>query len=185
MDQYARSVAALQNTCQWGLLRNGLDVLIDMTRLQVRLEMNPSIADFSLLNLLGIPGRPDLELLQQVCTFHVTYALKASNKTPFTVYALFWQNERLKFAIMTANLRNTLWSDLMKKITYRACTVKCYEPFIYSWPNVAFIQGDPHYVELMKHAKLRNFLEKTTDFVVAKTIHGDGVDVLMDAGGPT
>ena len=45
MDQYARSVAALQNTCQWGLLRNGLQVgvLIDMTRLQVRLQMNPLI----------------------------------------------------------------------------------------------------------------------------------------------
>ena len=84
---------------------------MDMTRLQLRLEMNPSIADFSLLNLLRISGGPDLELLQQISELHVTNALKGSNKTPFTVYAPFWQNERLKFAFkfMTADLRNTPW----------------------------------------------------------------------------
>ena len=183
MDQYARSVATLQNTCQWGLLRNGLGVLMDMTRLQIRLEMNPSIADFSLLNLLGIPGGPDLELLQQVSELHVTHALRASNKTPFTDYAPFWQKGRLKFAFMTADMRNTPWWDLMKKSLIELA--QCYELFIYSRPGVEFIQGDPHYVELMKHAKIRNFSENTTDFVVARTIHGDGVDVLMDAGGPT
>ena len=36
---------------------------------------------------------------------------------------------------------------------------RCYELFIYSLSNVEFIQGDPHYVELMKHAKIRNFSE--------------------------
>ena len=62
---------------------------------------------------------------------------------------------------------------------------QCYELFICSRPNVEFIQGYPHYVELMKHAKIRNFLERTTDFVVAKTFRRDKVDVLMDAGGPS
>ena len=44
-------------------------------------------ADSSSLNQLGISGGPDLELLQQVSEFHVTHALKASNKAPLTVLA--------------------------------------------------------------------------------------------------
>ena len=195
LDEFGLAIASLQDTCQWELLQKNLPVAMQQLSFQVESGKDPSLGPFHLLNLWGMEGGPDYELVEKALRLFAQHAEKKARKElvllrssakkrspPRIVAQKESPSTGIKMGYVTADLRHTPWWQL-KKAALLALASK-HTLFLFSRPPVQ-LDGDPHYLALKGLCTIIEFEEHASDATVAECIRTYKLDVLMDAGGPT
>jgi len=81
MDQFARAVSSLQDSCQWDCLDISLPAVMHQYMKQIKRNEDPSLVLFSAMNLLGMENGPDLDLFQKAFSVHVQKLSQSFRKT--------------------------------------------------------------------------------------------------------
>jgi hypothetical protein len=195
MDEVGQAMVSLQQTCQWELFQLYLPRVLELLTRQVSAGEDPAIGPFDQINLLGMEGGPNFDLVDRGALLYAQHAQdKASRelqllkngikkKSPPRIVA---SNEPLtigiKIGFVTADLRRTPWWQLMR--TALQALAMRNTLLIFSRPRIK-LDGDPHYVALQALCTLIEFEEGASDADMAECISTYGLDVVIDAGGPT